>query len=43
MIVTFNLDILPALTLIAHQPDLKSTAYAMLADFVAAIGQSGAA
>ncbi|HZI17659.1 MAG TPA: hypothetical protein VEY09_03600 [Pyrinomonadaceae bacterium] len=35
--VTFDLDILPALTLIAHRPDLKSTAYAMLADFVAAV------
>jgi homoserine dehydrogenase len=37
MAVTFDLDILPALTLIAHRPDLRSTAYAMLADFVAAV------
>lgn len=37
MAVTFELDVLPALTLVAHRPDLKSTAYAMLADFVDAV------
>lgn len=30
----FELDVLPGLTLIAHQPDLQSTAYGLLADFV---------
>jgi homoserine dehydrogenase len=37
MAVAFNLDVLPALTIVARQTDLKSTAYAMLADFVSAL------
>lgn len=32
--VHFELDVLRGLTLVAHHPDLRSTAYAMLADFV---------
>lgn len=35
--VHFELDVLPGLTLVEHGPDLKSTAYAMLADFVNAV------
>jgi len=30
----FELDVLPGLTLIAHEPDLQSTAYGLLADFI---------
>ncbi|HEV3468206.1 MAG TPA: hypothetical protein VG148_02720 [Pyrinomonadaceae bacterium] len=30
----FELDVLPGLTVIAHQPDLQSTAYGLLADFI---------
>jgi homoserine dehydrogenase len=33
----FELDVLPGLTVIAHDPDLKSTAYGMLADFINAV------
>ncbi len=32
--IHFELDILPGLTLTAHQPDLQSTAYGLLADFI---------
>jgi homoserine dehydrogenase len=32
--IHFELDILPGLTLTAHQPDLRSTAYGLLADFI---------
>jgi homoserine dehydrogenase len=32
--IHFELDVLPGLTLVAHSPDLRSTAYGMLADFV---------
>ncbi|HEY0097529.1 MAG TPA: hypothetical protein VGB76_01135 [Pyrinomonadaceae bacterium] len=35
--INFELDILPGLTLVAHQPDLQSTAYGLLADFVNAV------
>jgi homoserine dehydrogenase len=30
----YELDVLPGLTVVAHDPDLKSTAYGLLADFV---------
>lgn len=34
LIIHFELDILPGLTLTAHQPDLRSTAYGLLSDFI---------
>ena len=34
--VHYELDVLPGLTVIAHDPDLKSTAYGLLADFIEA-------
>jgi homoserine dehydrogenase len=33
----FELDVLPGLTLIAHQPNLRSTSYGLLADFINAV------
>jgi len=33
----FELDVLRGLTLVARQPNLKSTAYGMLADFINAV------
>jgi homoserine dehydrogenase len=30
----FELDVLPGLTVVAHRPDLQSTAYGLLADFI---------
>ncbi|HEX3561069.1 MAG TPA: hypothetical protein VHU19_17880, partial [Pyrinomonadaceae bacterium] len=33
----FELDVLPGLTVTAHQPNLKSTAYGLLADFINAV------
>nr|AXL06098.1 hypothetical protein AUG74_02460 [uncultured bacterium] len=41
LIVHFELDILPGLTLVAHQPDLRSTAYGLLADFINAVRDDG--
>ncbi|HKG14038.1 MAG TPA: hypothetical protein VKB12_11880 [Pyrinomonadaceae bacterium] len=38
--INFELDVLPGLTLVAHAPDLKSTSYGMLADFVNAVRQN---
>ena len=35
--VHYELDVLPGLTVVAHDPDLKSTAYGLLADFVNAV------
>lgn len=35
--IHFELDVLPGLTLVAHQPDLKSTSYGLLADFINAV------
>ena len=35
--VHFELDVLPGLTLTAHRPNLKSTAYGLLADFINAV------
>lgn len=37
LMVHFELDVLPGLTLAAHNPNLKSTAYGLLADFVNAL------
>jgi homoserine dehydrogenase len=37
LIVDFELDVLPGLTLTAHRPDLRSTAYGLLADFINAV------
>jgi homoserine dehydrogenase len=34
LIIHFELDILPGLTLVAHHPDLRSTAYGLLSDFI---------
>lgn len=34
LIVNLELDVLPGLILTAHQPDLRSTAYGLLADFI---------
>jgi homoserine dehydrogenase len=33
----FELDVLPGLTVVAHDPDLRSTAYGLFADFVNAV------
>jgi homoserine dehydrogenase len=35
--INFELDVLPGLTLVAHDPNLKSTAYGLLADFINAV------
>jgi homoserine dehydrogenase len=35
--IHFELDVLPGLTLVAHDPNLKSTSYGMLADFINAV------
>jgi homoserine dehydrogenase len=35
--ISFELDVLPGLTLIAHDPNLRSTAYGLLADFINAV------
>ena len=35
--IHFELDVLPGLTLVSHAPNLKSTSYGMLADFVNAV------
>ncbi len=34
LVLHFELDVLPGLTLVAHHPDLRSTAYGLLADFL---------
>ncbi len=34
LVVNFELDVLPGLTLVAQNPDLQSTAYGLLADFI---------
>ncbi len=34
LVLHFELDVLPGLTLVAHTPDLQSTAYGLLADFI---------
>ncbi len=35
--INYELDVPPGLTVVAHEPDLKSTAYGLLADFVNAV------
>jgi homoserine dehydrogenase len=35
--VHFELDMIPGLTIISHRPNLQSTAYGLLADFVNAV------
>ncbi|HEX8189369.1 MAG TPA: hypothetical protein VF586_13520 [Pyrinomonadaceae bacterium] len=35
--IHYGLDVLPGLTVVAHEPDLKSTAYGLLADFINAV------
>jgi homoserine dehydrogenase len=35
--IHFELDVLPGLTLVAHDPNLRSTAYGLLADFINAV------
>ncbi|HKY30200.1 MAG TPA: hypothetical protein VJM12_19880 [Pyrinomonadaceae bacterium] len=35
----FELDMMPGLTVISHRPNLQSTAYGMLADFMSAVGK----
>lgn len=35
--VHFELDVLPGLTVVAHEPDLRSTAYGLFADFINAV------
>ena len=35
--IHYELDVLPGLTVVAHDPDLKSTAYGLLADFINAV------
>jgi homoserine dehydrogenase len=37
LVINFRLDVLPGLTLVAHDPDLRSTAYGLLADFINAV------
>jgi homoserine dehydrogenase len=37
LLIHFELDVLPGLTLMAHSPNLKSTAYGLLADFINAV------
>jgi homoserine dehydrogenase len=37
LLIHFELDVLPGLTMMAHSPNLKSTAYGLLADFINAV------
>ena len=39
--VHYELDVLPGLTVVAHDPDLRSTAYGLLADFINAAREHG--
>src|SRR5205085_12188951 len=39
LLVRFKLDVLPGLVIMAEQPNLKSTAYGLLADFISAVGR----
>jgi homoserine dehydrogenase len=38
--IHYELDVLPGLTVVAHDPDLKSTAYGLLADFINAVREN---
>jgi homoserine dehydrogenase len=40
--IHYELDVLPGLTVVAHDPDLKSTAYGLLADFINAVKSDAA-
>jgi len=35
--IHFELDMIPGLTIVSHRPNLQSTAYGLLADFVNAV------
>ena len=35
--VHFELDTIPGLTIVSHRPNLQSTAYGLLADFINAV------
>jgi homoserine dehydrogenase len=37
LVIHFKLDVLPGLTVVAHDPNLRSTAYGLLADFINAV------
>jgi homoserine dehydrogenase len=37
LLIHFELDVLPGLTMMAHNPNLKSTAYGLLCDFINAV------
>jgi homoserine dehydrogenase len=37
LLIHFELDVLPGMTLMAHNPNLKSTSYGLLADFINAV------
>jgi homoserine dehydrogenase len=43
LLVQFNLDVLPGLIVMAVEPNLKSTAYGLLADFINAVGSKSPA
>jgi len=38
--IHFELDMMPGLTIISHRPNLQSTAYGLLADFISAVRKS---
>jgi homoserine dehydrogenase len=42
LLIHFELDVLPGLTMMAHSPNLKSTSYGLLADFINAVRTSAA-
>jgi len=35
--IHFDLDVIPGLTIVSHRPNLQSTAYGLLADFINAV------
>lgn len=37
LVINYELDVLPGLTVVAHEPNLRSTAYGLLADFINAV------
>ena len=39
--VHFELDMMPGLTITSHRPNLQSTAYGLLADFINAVKECG--
>lgn len=40
LMIHFELDVLPGLTMTAHNPNLKSTSYGLLADFINAVKEN---